>query len=608
MPRLEQSAINGLGIQFFQHLVVISEESPSSFNLQSGSAQSLETFHGIAALAIESDLEETTGTPCPSSPCPSTPRPDTPRPDTPRPDTPRPDTPRPDTPPTGTPCPSSPRPSTPHPSSPRPSSPLPSSPRPSSCTTPDIEGRSPDIEEANPYKLLEEILNSTLRGQAVGFVQKTSGSSTRSSPRGSPRAIDAADTATLDKTTLGDQLQVTETAAAKSPGRIHRAHTFSSPHASAVFHSLSGAEIRGFSDEHFRTLSSGLTPSRHFSFSTLSNRVLTELPKSPNICKRTVSLLPSQVFPFFTTKEREETESKVYSKIRSCERHENCTDCTNIEFAHLENLIMSTAIPADERQKIISNNKSLRTIKNELESLLENGLITDETYDTITSALPVESALHNPARRNVVPSPSPSPNPLAAAISNMRINNDPAPPSYNSSTTTPPNLPGRTPSQPPERSEIGRAVSLYAYEGAPEDCSFGVNEQLVIYERMNNEWCYGKNLRTGKQGLFPTNYVQIAPQSLTPNPNVYGAYGNEKQNGYGGGYPGQYQQAQGSAPPGPSNPYDSSVPPLQIAEQPVEGKPGKGAEMGKKFGKKLGNAAIFGAGATIGGNIVNSIF
>lgn len=29
---------------------------------------------------------------------------------------------------------------------------------------------------------------------------------------------------------------------------------------------------------------------------------------------------------------------------------------------------------------------------------------------------------------------------------------------------------------------------------------------------------------------------------------------------------------------------------------------------GKKFGKKLGNAAIFGAGATIGGNIVNSIF
>lgn len=31
-------------------------------------------------------------------------------------------------------------------------------------------------------------------------------------------------------------------------------------------------------------------------------------------------------------------------------------------------------------------------------------------------------------------------------------------------------------------------------------------------------------------------------------------------------------------------------------------------EHGKKFGKKMGNAAIFGAGATIGSNIVNGIF
>jgi hypothetical protein len=40
-----------------------------------------------------------------------------------------------------------------------------------------------------------------------------------------------------------------------------------------------------------------------------------------------------------------------------------------------------------------------------------------------------------------------------------------------------------------------------------------------------------------------------------------------------------------------------------------EGKaPSKIEENGKKFGKKLGNATIFGAGATIGGNLVNSIF
>ena len=42
---------------------------------------------------------------------------------------------------------------------------------------------------------------------------------------------------------------------------------------------------------------------------------------------------------------------------------------------------------------------------------------------------------------------------------------------------------------------------------------------------------------------------------------------------------------------------------------PTEGrKMSKFEENGKKFGKKMGNAAIFGAGATIGSNIVNGIF
>jgi LAS seventeen-binding protein 1/2 len=54
--------------------------------------------------------------------------------------------------------------------------------------------------------------------------------------------------------------------------------------------------------------------------------------------------------------------------------------------------------------------------------------------------------------------------------------------------------------------------------------------------------------------------------------------------------------------------------PLEISQSsssltPVEGKkPSKFEENGKKFGKKMGNAAIFGAGATIGSNIVNGIF
>ncbi|KAK2821765.1 hypothetical protein FQN49_007697 [Arthroderma sp. PD_2] len=51
--------------------------------------------------------------------------------------------------------------------------------------------------------------------------------------------------------------------------------------------------------------------------------------------------------------------------------------------------------------------------------------------------------------------------------------------------------------------------------------------------------------------------------------------------------------------------------PLEVSQSgaPSQGKvPTKFEENGKKFGKKMGNAAIFGAGATIGSNLVNGIF
>jgi hypothetical protein len=50
--------------------------------------------------------------------------------------------------------------------------------------------------------------------------------------------------------------------------------------------------------------------------------------------------------------------------------------------------------------------------------------------------------------------------------------------------------------------------------------------------------------------------------------------------------------------------------PLDVAQgaQAPPQEPSKVEQNGKKFGKKLGNAAIFGAGATIGGKIVNGIF
>jgi LAS seventeen-binding protein 1/2 len=211
-------------------------------------------------------------------------------------------------------------------------------------------------------------------------------------------------------------------------------------------------------------------------------------------------------------------------------------------------------------------------------------------------SLPNESPLNSASRSNAAASAVPT-----NAFNNMRLN-EPPPPAYN--TPTPPSLPSRQPSQTSSRPEIARAIALYRYAEPEDDCTFEVGDYISVFEYMNADWWLGKNMRTGKEGVFPVNYVQVQINKSSP-PQAQDGYGNEKASGYGG-YGGQQSQL---PPPGPSNPYDSSIPPMAVASQPVDNRPpGKGQENAKKFGKKLGNAAVFGAGATLGGKIVNSIF
>lgn len=92
----------------------------------------------------------------------------------------------------------------------------------------------------------------------------------------------------------------------------------------------------------------------------------------------------------------------------------------------------------------------------------------------------------------------------------------------------------------------------------------------------------GRNERTGQEGIFPRSYVNVIEEKRPPPmSNPSSGYGNM--------------------------PLDVSQGTSSMTA--VEGKrPSKLEENGKKFGKKMGNAAIFGAGATIGSNIVNGIF
>ncbi|KAI1079607.1 SH3 domain-containing protein [Whalleya microplaca] len=264
-----------------------------------------------------------------------------------------------------------------------------------------------------------------------------------------------------------------------------------------------------------------------------------------------------------------------------------------------------------DRQEIIANNKSIRLIKNELEYLLEKGVVNDDVFNSIHRMLPAESSLSG------APTPAPVQSPPVNAMANLALHHNPtpspAPPAY--SHVGPPALPTRNngpPPPPPQKPVVAHAKALYKYQAADDrDLSFERDDKIAVHEYMNDDWWMGRNLRTGAEGIFPKNYVQIdnggekagfyappQPVYATPTPGA-------------GGYP---------PPPQAQNPYNAHVPPMAVAQgggspggsapAPAAGGAGgsKVNEQGKKFGKKLGNAAIFGAGATLGGNLVNSIF
>ncbi|KAK0628593.1 SH3 domain-containing protein [Bombardia bombarda] len=283
-----------------------------------------------------------------------------------------------------------------------------------------------------------------------------------------------------------------------------------------------------------------------------------------------------------------------------------------------------------DRQRVIEANRSLRLIKNELESLLEKGVITDDAFDSIHSLLPTESSISGSlvpaaAQRTPAPVPTPvtaaTPTPLPAANNNQH---HAAPPSYNQSTGGgPPPLPGRNPPPPaPGKPAIAHAKALYKYVASDaRDCSFERDDRIAVYDYMNTDWWMGRNLRTGQEGIFPKSYVeteqqQNQQQAVQPLP-VNNGWSEKTTGGFppanSGGYPGAGYQPPpqpmygGTYPPQPPagqvNPYNPNAPP---PGQPEE--ESGVSKHGKKFGKKLGNAAIFGAGATIGSNLVNSIF
>ncbi|GIZ42741.1 hypothetical protein CKM354_000599900 [Cercospora kikuchii] len=240
-------------------------------------------------------------------------------------------------------------------------------------------------------------------------------------------------------------------------------------------------------------------------------------------------------------------------------------------------------------------NRSIRTIKAELEYLCDASIITPQTLNDLLQKIPSQTALHAPISVGALPSAVEAARaqqvPPTEPMANLNVNGNgahdeksgfyqptpsPQPPPYQQQSVPPPPPAANFP-------PLAQATALYVYKSEDAgDLALQPNDHITVTEYMNAEWWKGRNTRTGQEGIFPRSYVQVvddkgAPPGGPPAPNYGNNYGNM---------------------------------PLETSQMGNgEGKvPGKGQEMGKKFGKKLGNAAIFGAGATIGGNIVNSIF
>ncbi|KAK6358992.1 hypothetical protein TWF696_000164 [Orbilia brochopaga] len=235
--------------------------------------------------------------------------------------------------------------------------------------------------------------------------------------------------------------------------------------------------------------------------------------------------------------------------------------------------------------------RAVRSIKNELEFLSDTGHITEAQLATILANLPPAdtpaSLSSSDVSRNATAAPVQMQTPVTTstpvtttpahvATFNEKADAMPAP-AY---TAAPPAY-----THPPTLSVV---VALYPYTAADAgDLALNVNDTINVTEYVNADWWRGVNPSTGQTGIFPKNYVKAATPATS---------GAEKE-GYGyGNLPLQVANGGSSAQPQPQQQPDQ------------QGEPNKFGEQGKKFGKKLGNAAIFGAGATIGGKIVNGIF
>lgn len=273
-------------------------------------------------------------------------------------------------------------------------------------------------------------------------------------------------------------------------------------------------------------------------------------------------------------------------------------------------------------------NRSLTTVKTELEFLKDSNVITDALYDRLVSSIPTKYDQNGSAWDVDRLGNNSASDQLSSDLSKVTIH---AP----EEEASPPPRPA--PKLDPK--PLGYCRSLYDYQAQEDDdLSLRKDDKIAVLEHLSEDWWKGYHINQGPQdaGVFPSNYVTVISQqefdlqrSSAPlpekksNENEKATYNNDSYAPAPPQYsPNQYMSPQQMQPPLQQQPSYGGYaqypppsanyypPPMQQQvpqEQPVQQQGGSHPHM-KKFGSKLGNAAIFGAGATIGSDIVNSIF
>lgn len=183
---------------------------------------------------------------------------------------------------------------------------------------------------------------------------------------------------------------------------------------------------------------------------------------------------------------------------------------------------------------------------------------------------------------------------------------------------------------------------LYPFDPQSDgDLRIQQGQHVEIIERLSGDWARGKNTATGEVGVFPLNYVKPVNQSnekfsrpAAPRPqgDNQGHYANNPQkfdeksnyqpppaNWQQNNPPPQYQQQQYYAPQQyqppqqqqHQQPYPESVMIPQQQQQQPQQQPQQQQQKHHHFGnvaKRFGDSIVFGAGATLGGDLINKIF